>query len=209
VRPLAQADGHDAPWLLDEPVPGEAAVIDDVVVGFEDAVRQPVVAHELPKVLDWIELWAPRWQRHQCNVGRYDQFGRSVPASLIEQDHGVRSRSNVEGDFLQVHAHCLAVAMGHDDAGGLAFSRADGPEDPGRGTALVPRSRRAGAALCPASGELGLLADAGLVLPPQLYWRPAREPLPDLRQTGGELFLKTAMSSDRCPRWRGRAESLR
>lgn len=31
LRPLAQADGHDAPRLIDEAVPGEAAVIDDVI----------------------------------------------------------------------------------------------------------------------------------------------------------------------------------
>ena len=31
--PLPQPDGHDAPRLVDELVPGEAAVIDDVVVG--------------------------------------------------------------------------------------------------------------------------------------------------------------------------------
>ncbi|VWX49309.1 hypothetical protein NOVOSPHI9U_200024 [Novosphingobium sp. 9U] len=49
---LVQAEGHHPPWLIDEPVPGEAAVVDDVVVGFEDAVRQPVFAHELPHVLD-------------------------------------------------------------------------------------------------------------------------------------------------------------
>ena len=36
--PLAQIDGHDAPRLIDEAVPGEAAVVDDVIVGFEDAV---------------------------------------------------------------------------------------------------------------------------------------------------------------------------
>ena len=51
--PIAQSEGHDAPRLIDELVPGVAAVIDDVVVGGEDAVRQPVFAHELPDVLDW------------------------------------------------------------------------------------------------------------------------------------------------------------
>ena len=33
MGPLAQSDGHDAPELLDELVPGVAAVSDDVVVG--------------------------------------------------------------------------------------------------------------------------------------------------------------------------------
>ena len=129
--------------------------------------------------------------------------------ALIEQDDGVCSRSNVEGDFLQVHAHRLTVAPGHDDAGGLAFSGADRPKDPGRGAALISRSGRTGAALGPAPGEPGLLADACFVLPPQLYGRPFCKALADLRQTGGELFLKTAMSSGRCPLWQGRAESLR
>ena len=32
MRPLAQTDGYDAPRLIDELVPGEAGVIDDVVV---------------------------------------------------------------------------------------------------------------------------------------------------------------------------------
>ena len=35
-----------------------AAVIDDVVEGCEDAVRQPVIAHELPNVFGGVEkLW--------------------------------------------------------------------------------------------------------------------------------------------------------
>jgi hypothetical protein len=38
MSPLAQTDGHDAPRLIDELVPGEAAVVDDVIVRFEDAL---------------------------------------------------------------------------------------------------------------------------------------------------------------------------
>ena len=53
--PAAQADGHNAPGLIDKTVPGEAALVEDVCVGFEDAVRQPVVAHELPDILDRID----------------------------------------------------------------------------------------------------------------------------------------------------------
>jgi hypothetical protein len=36
LRPLAQSDGHDLPGSVDK--------IDDIVVGFEDAVREPIVA---------------------------------------------------------------------------------------------------------------------------------------------------------------------
>jgi hypothetical protein len=36
--PFAAGDGYDFPWLVEERIPGAAAVIDDVVEGFEDAV---------------------------------------------------------------------------------------------------------------------------------------------------------------------------
>ena len=59
MRPIAHADGHDLPWLADELVPGFAAERDDVFVGFENPVRQPVVAHELQDVLGWVQLGPP------------------------------------------------------------------------------------------------------------------------------------------------------
>jgi hypothetical protein len=37
-RPIAESNGHDLPWLIDEGVPGVAAMIDDIVEGFEDPV---------------------------------------------------------------------------------------------------------------------------------------------------------------------------
>jgi hypothetical protein len=51
MRPVAEDDGDDFPGLIDEIVPGGAAVIKDVVVGLEDAAREPIVAHELPDAL--------------------------------------------------------------------------------------------------------------------------------------------------------------
>lgn len=44
--PCAQADGHDAPRLIDEAVPCVVAVIDDVVLISEHPAGEPVVAHE-------------------------------------------------------------------------------------------------------------------------------------------------------------------
>ena len=73
MSPCSQSDGHDAPRLIGEAVPGEAAIIEDVVVGFEDAVRQPVISHELPDVFDRIELGAFRRQWQQGDVGRDDR----------------------------------------------------------------------------------------------------------------------------------------
>ncbi len=38
VCPIAQSEGHDFPGLIDEFVPGVAAMVDNVLVGFEDPV---------------------------------------------------------------------------------------------------------------------------------------------------------------------------
>src|SRR5712671_1033 len=67
--PIAQADRHDGPGLVDELVPGIAAVLEDVVVGAEDAIGEPVVAHELPDVFDRVEFRRLWRQRHQGDVG--------------------------------------------------------------------------------------------------------------------------------------------
>ena len=46
--PVAQSERHDGPRLIDEFVPSVAAMVNQVVIGREHPVRQPVVAHELP-----------------------------------------------------------------------------------------------------------------------------------------------------------------
>jgi len=60
-----------------------------------------------------------------------------MPSGLIEEQDGVGAGRDVEGDFLEVHVHGLAVAAGHDDAGAFSLGRADRAKDPGRCPALV------------------------------------------------------------------------
>ncbi len=86
MGPIAASDGHDVPRLIDELVPCLAAMVDDVVVGCEDPVRQPVVAHELPYVLDRVELWALCRQRDDAYVGWHLELAGRVPSGLIHQD---------------------------------------------------------------------------------------------------------------------------
>jgi hypothetical protein len=50
MRPIPQSEGHDAPWLVGERVPGVTAMVDEVVVACEHAVGEPVFAHELSDV---------------------------------------------------------------------------------------------------------------------------------------------------------------
>jgi hypothetical protein len=49
VRPLAQTEGHDAAGLVDELVPGVTAMIEQVIVGAEDSVGEPIVACDVGK----------------------------------------------------------------------------------------------------------------------------------------------------------------
>ncbi len=96
----------DLPRLLDEPVPSAAALIDDVVVVLEDAVRQPVVPHELPEVLDWVQFRPPRRQKHQGDVVRHLQLRRDVPSGLVENEHGMCSGIDGVADKVFLHRLC-------------------------------------------------------------------------------------------------------
>ena len=83
--PVAASDGHDFPGLIDEGIPGVAAVIDNVVEGFEDSVRQPVLSHALPDVFLGVELWRTRRQGQERQVAGNLQVLGAVPAGLIEE----------------------------------------------------------------------------------------------------------------------------
>ena len=127
MSPLAQADGHDAPRLIGKAVLGEAAPVKVIVVGFEDAVRQPVVAHELPDVFDRVELGAFGRQRHEGDIGRDDQPRREMPACLAEYQHGVSAGCDAGGYLGMVKRQPFGVAAGQDQASTFALGRTEGP----------------------------------------------------------------------------------
>ena len=47
---------NDPPGLISKLVPSLATVVDEIVIGFEDAIAEPVVPHELPDVFHRIEF---------------------------------------------------------------------------------------------------------------------------------------------------------
>lgn len=195
MRPIAQSDGHDAPWLIDELVPSVAAMVDDVVVGFEHAVRQPVVAHELPDILGGVQLGTFGRQRQNGDVGGNVELVGGVPTCLVEEQDGVLSRCDILGDFLQVEVHGEGVALGQDKPGALALLGTDGAENIGRGGALIVRRAGARSLLGPTARDLVFLTDAGLVLEPDFYSFGgdaffAR----DFLQARGQTFLKSSIA---------------
>jgi hypothetical protein len=112
-----------------------------------------------------------------------------MPSGPVEDKHGVSARRHLGRNFIEMPLHGVGVATGQDEARADATCGTDGTEDIGRLGALVLGRRGPAAAFRPASGELGLLADSGLILPPDFYIGVGREDGADLRQLGGKLFL--------------------
>ena len=141
---------------------------DYVFIGFEDAVREPVLADELPDVLNRVQFRRPRRQRDDGDVLWNVEFGRHVPASLIDDEDGVSARRHFGADQFQVLCHRMGVGPWHDEPGALPLGGADGSEDVGPFGPLVVRRARTGSALGPSSCEFVLLTDPGFVLEPNL-----------------------------------------
>lgn len=91
-------------------------------------------------------------------------------------------------DLGQVRGHRRGVAPGHDQPGALALLRTDRAEDVCPFGPLVVRGAGSRAAFRLASGDGGLLPDAGFVLPPQLYLGSSRKPFADLVQLDRKSF---------------------
>jgi hypothetical protein len=130
--PIAARDGHDFPRLIDERVPGVAAVIDDVVEGFESSVRQPVLPHELPNIFLAVEF-RRAWRELQERDVAWNLEGLgAMPPGLIEEENSVSAGSDFGCDLIEVKLHSFGVAgRQHEGGAGSAFG-ADRTEQVGR-----------------------------------------------------------------------------
>jgi hypothetical protein len=103
-------------------------VFEDVSVGCEDVVAEPVVSHELPQGFDRVEFGGAGQQRQQSDVGGHSELLGGVPASLIEQQDGMRTGRDSPDDLFKAQGHRFGGAAGHDKAGPGASDRADAPK---------------------------------------------------------------------------------
>src|SRR3954453_3025448 len=97
----------------------------------EYTVRQPVVAHELPDILDGVELRTFGRQRNESDILWNGKPVRHVPSRLIEDKHGVRARTDLLRDFGEMQVHRFAVTSRHDEPRTLAVARTDRAENVG------------------------------------------------------------------------------
>ena len=170
-------------------------MIDDIVMAAEHPVRKPIVPHELPYVLDRVQLRALGRKRDQSDVERHDESVKQVPSGRVDERHGVGMRSGGDPDLGQLQAHRLRVAARQNKRRALAVLGTDRTEDVARGGSLVVRRRRAGAAPSPASGDLVLLPDLRLVGEPDLYVGGSDALVArDVVENGGEVLLKSAIT---------------
>ena len=96
-------------------------MVDEIVVGFEDAIGEPVVAHKLPDVLDWVELGGFRRQGDDGDVGRHGEAHRHVLAGLIDQEHGVGAGRDGFGDFGEMQVYRIGIEGRQDKGRALAL----------------------------------------------------------------------------------------
>src|ERR1700674_362725 len=104
--PLSGGDGGDSAGLVEQLLPGFLAGIENVVVAFEHPVGEIGLAQVLPDVFGRIELRTCRRQRHHCEVFRHLEFGRSVPAGFVDNEHGVGAGAT----FSLISSRCLRIA---------------------------------------------------------------------------------------------------
>ena len=178
--------------------PGVAAVVDDVVEGFEDTVGQPVCPHELPDVFLWIELGRAWRQRQERDVSWSPEVLGAVPSGLIEDQYSVCAGGDFGGDLIEMKLHGLCVAGRQHEGGARSEFRADRTEHIGRLRALVVDGVGTRALSGPAVGELVLLTHPHLVLEPHFYRCAGRECRADFLQACGKVFLNAAMASGSC-----------
>jgi len=171
-------------------------MIDDVVVAFEDPVREPVVPHILPNVFDRIEFWRFGGQRDERHVFGHVQLCGDVPTGLINEQHRMGSRLNLKRDRLQMQFHGLGVAKWQNETGRLSERGADRSEDIGGGGSLILQGEGARAALSPAPCDLVLLANASFVLEPQFERLAGGRR--DIREDIGDFFLNASTAASSC-----------
>lgn len=205
MSPISHSDRGDDLWTVGKPTPGVGGSVDDLGIGLEDAVGEPVRAQVLPDLFDRVQLRRSRRQEDQRHIFRDGEIAGGVPAGAVEQQDGVRSPSDHGRDLVEVQLHGLGADVGESQRGADTARRTDRAEQTGVLVALVGRLAGPRSAPCPLSNDAVLLSDPSLVLEPD-FDTFALGQMSDMSVQGpGEVFLNSSMTFGSCPGCRGRA----
>ena len=192
--PISHSNGHDGFGLFDELVPGLAPGLDDGVVVFEDAVREPVLAQVLPGVLDRVQLGRAGRQQDDGEVFRDLEFVGAVPSGAVHQDHAMGLGGDIPADLVEMHLHGACVGEGQHEGGALAPPGADGAEQVGVGVSLIGGQAGACSPFRPNARAAILLPQPGLVLEPDLDPLGLGQAGYVGRERAGEVFLNASIT---------------
>ena len=182
-----------------------AGGLDDLLVGIEDAVGEPIGAQVLPYVLDWVQLRRARGQEDQSDVLWHGEMTGRVPAGAVEQKDGVSAPGNAAADLVEMQLHGLGVGVRQGERCAFPLGRTDRPEEIGALVALVGWLARPGPTPRPLPHKTVLLPDPGFILEPDLDRLSGGYGAQMRVQRLGEVFLNASSARASCPGWRGRA----
>lgn len=159
-------------------------------------MSEEVLAQELPDVLDRVEFGRIGRQGQQADIfGQPQPPSGLMPSGAIDGDDGVGTGLDGLSDRGEVVVHRLAADFGHDQSDAEITRGTDGAEDIGEVVALIADRGGTCAFQRPDIGQAALLADPGLILPPQ-FDRLGAGVLGDrLGDQAGEVFLCAAWAS--------------
>lgn len=149
-----------------------AAGVDDGFGIVEDAEGEVALAQVEPDALDRIELGTVRGQPDEGEVRGQGAGGQVVPAGAVEDDDGVDAVGQGLGEGVEEQARRPCGDLRQHEGEILAGQGSHRTEDVGPLVAAVAQARRSLAAAPPAMTDAALVADARLVLEPQLQALP-------------------------------------
>jgi len=100
--------------VVGEEVPGVATGLDDVVVGFEDAVGELVLAQVLPDVFGRVEFGRIGRQADQGEVFGKLEPSRAMVAGTVEDNDGVSTLGDGFADFGEVEVEGVGIGARQD-----------------------------------------------------------------------------------------------
>jgi hypothetical protein len=139
-------------------------------------VREEAFAQVEPDPLDRVELRAVGRQRQEGDGVGHAEPVRHVPAGLVEEEDGVYAGLELLGEVRQEHLHAGRGGLGQGEREGLIGAGPAGGKEGEARKALVGEPGRAHPARVPAMAGPSFLADARLILAPELEPRLRMRP---------------------------------
>lgn len=154
--------------LFGEGIPGFATSVNDSLGVVEETERQEAFAQVEPNPLDGVELRAVWRERDQGDVAWEVGLAELVPTGTVEHDDGVGVRIQGLGEGVEEQPGGAGGDLRQDEREVVAGSWPHGAEDVGPLVSPIADPWRPLAAQPPAMADPAFVADARLVLEPEL-----------------------------------------